>query len=132
MSPEQARGKPVDKRTDIWAFGCVLYEMLSGRRAFTGETVADVLAAILSTEPDWSRLPAATPPRLRELLARCLRERPEQAPARHRRRAHGDRAGRGEPATVRRSPRPFAPLLGDGSLQAPSRWRRRRCSLPCG
>ncbi len=74
MSPEQARGKQVDKRTDIWAFGCILYEMLSRRRAFTGETVADVLAAIISKEPDWSRLPAATPPRLRELLARCLQK----------------------------------------------------------
>ena len=74
MSPEQARGKPVDKRTDIWAFGCILYEMLSGRRAFTGETVTDVLAAVISAEPDWSRLPAATPARLRELLARCLQK----------------------------------------------------------
>jgi TolB-like protein/Flp pilus assembly protein TadD len=74
MSPEQARGKPVDKRTDIWAFGCILYEMLSGRRAFTGETATDVFAAILSAEPDWSRLPAATPPRLGELLSRCLQK----------------------------------------------------------
>jgi Flp pilus assembly protein TadD/TolB-like protein len=74
MSPEQARGKPVDKRTDIWAFGCILYEMLSRRRAFSGETVTDVLAAIVSTEPDWTRLPAATPPRLRELLERCLQK----------------------------------------------------------
>ena len=74
MSPEQARGKQVDKRTDIWAFGCILYEMLSRRRAFTGETVADVLSAIVSQEPDWSRLPAATPSRLRELLARCLQK----------------------------------------------------------
>src|SRR6266508_1580112 len=74
MSPEQARGKPVDKRTDIWAFGCVLFEMLSGRRAFTGETTTDVFAAILSAQPDWSLLPAATPPRLRELLSRCLQK----------------------------------------------------------
>ncbi len=74
MSPEQARGKPVDKRTDIWAFGCVFFEMLSGRRAFTGETSTDVFAAILSAEPNWSMLPAATPPRLRELLARCLQK----------------------------------------------------------
>ena len=74
MSPEQARGKAVDKRTDIWAFGCILYEMLSRRRAFTGETITDVLAAIVSKDPDWSRLPAATPPRLRELLARCLQK----------------------------------------------------------
>ena len=74
MSPEQARGKPVDKRTDIWAFGCIFFEMLSGRRAFTGETATDVLAAILSHDPDWGALPAATPPRLRELLARCLQK----------------------------------------------------------
>ena len=74
MSPEQARGKPVDKRTDIWAFGCVFFEMLSGRRAFTGETSTDVFAAILSAEPDWSLLPAATPPRLRQLLSRCLQK----------------------------------------------------------
>ena len=76
MSPEQARGKPVDKRTDIWAFGCILYEMLSGRRAFTGETATDVLAAIVSSEPDWKALPSATPPRLREILARCLQKDP--------------------------------------------------------
>jgi eukaryotic-like serine/threonine-protein kinase len=76
MSPEQARGKPVDKRTDIWAFGCILYEMLSGRRAFTGETASDVLAAILRTEPDWKALPQLTPPRVRDLLARCLQKDP--------------------------------------------------------
>src|SRR5262245_20204077 len=74
MSPEQARGKEVDKRTDIWAFGCILFEMLSGRRAFTGETVSDVIAAILTKEPDWSRLPSETPPRVRDLLARCLQK----------------------------------------------------------
>ena len=61
MSPEQARGKPVDKRTDIWAFGCVLYEMLTGQAAFTGETVSDTIAAILEREPDWSALPATMP-----------------------------------------------------------------------
>jgi len=76
MSPEQARGKTVDKRTDIWAFGCILYEMLSGRRAFTGETASDVLAAILRTEPDWKALPQLTPPRVRDLLARCLQKDP--------------------------------------------------------
>ncbi|HYT32562.1 MAG TPA: protein kinase [Thermoanaerobaculia bacterium] len=74
MSPEQARGKDVDKRTDIWAFGCVLFEMLSGRRAFTGETASDILASILTREPDWSALPPATPPRVRELLAHCLQK----------------------------------------------------------
>jgi tetratricopeptide (TPR) repeat protein len=72
MSPEQARGKEVDKRTDIWAFGCLLFEMLSGKRAFTGETVSDVLVAILTKEPAWDALPADTPPRMRELLSRCL------------------------------------------------------------
>ncbi|HEY6929133.1 MAG TPA: protein kinase [Thermoanaerobaculia bacterium] len=74
MSPEQARGKPVDKRTDIWAFGCILFEMLSGTRTFAGETVSDVLAAILKNEPAWEQLPAQTPPRIRELLARCLQK----------------------------------------------------------
>lgn len=72
MSPEQARGKAVDKRTDIWAFGCILYEMLSGRRAFTGETISDVIAAILSSDPDWTALPHETPLRIRELLTGCL------------------------------------------------------------
>ena len=57
MSPEQARGKPVDKRTDVWAFGCVLYEMLAGRAAFEGETVTDTLAAVIEHEPAWSSLP---------------------------------------------------------------------------
>src|SRR5947209_1042539 len=61
MSPEQAKGRPADKRSDVWAFGCVLYEMLSGTRAFAGEDVADVLAAILMKEPDWAAVPAKTP-----------------------------------------------------------------------
>jgi eukaryotic-like serine/threonine-protein kinase len=72
MSPEQARGQPVDKRTDIWAFGCVLYEMLTGRLAFPGHTVSDVIAAILEREPDWSMLPDSTPPTIRKLLTRCF------------------------------------------------------------
>ena len=74
MSPEQARGRPVDKRSDVWAFGCVLFEMLSGHRAFSGETPSDALAAILTLEPDWSALPGSTPPRVRELLERCLQK----------------------------------------------------------
>jgi Tol biopolymer transport system component len=72
MSPEQARGKSVDKRSDIWAFGCVLYEMLTGRKAFEGETVSDTLAAILEREPNWKLLPAVTPASVRRLLQRCL------------------------------------------------------------
>lgn len=78
MSPEQARGKPVDRRTDIWAFGCVLFECLTGKRAFDGEAMADVLGAIVGTEPDWSALPAATPSRLRALLERCLEKNPRK------------------------------------------------------
>ena len=72
MSPEQARGKPVDKRSDVFAFGCVLYELLTGRRAFGGETVTDTLAKILEGEPDWKALPQNTPIRIRELMADCL------------------------------------------------------------
>ena len=74
MSPEQARGQAVDKRTDIWAFGCVVYEMLTGRLAFAGDTVSDTIAAILEREPDWSALPAATPPGVRHVLVRCLQK----------------------------------------------------------
>ena len=85
MSPEQARGRPVDRRTDIWAFGCVLYEMLTGRPAFDGDTVTDVLGAIVRAEPHWIRLPASTPLSVRRLLLRCLRK---EAP--HRLRHIGD------------------------------------------
>ncbi|MEO7795652.1 MAG: protein kinase, partial [Thermoanaerobaculia bacterium] len=72
MSPEQAKGRPTDRRTDIWAFGCVLFEMLTGSRAFEGEDVTETLAAIVRGEPDWTRLPADLPPSLRMLLERCL------------------------------------------------------------
>jgi tRNA A-37 threonylcarbamoyl transferase component Bud32 len=72
MSPEQAKGKSVDRRTDIWAFGCVLYEMVAGRQAFEGETVSDVLAAVIMREPDWTAVPASTPASISKLLRRCL------------------------------------------------------------
>ncbi|UCF38370.1 MAG: serine/threonine-protein kinase, partial [Acidobacteriota bacterium] len=75
MSPEQARGKPVDKRTDIWAFGCVLYEMLTGRKAFKGESITDIFAAVMKEEPDWTLLPVAAPVLLR-VLSRLLRKDP--------------------------------------------------------
>jgi Tol biopolymer transport system component len=78
MAPEQARGKRVDRRADIWAFGCVLYEMFSGRDAFAGETTSDILACVIRAEPDWSSLPANVPTRLRELLRRCLQKDPKQ------------------------------------------------------
>jgi eukaryotic-like serine/threonine-protein kinase len=72
MAPEQARGRPIDRRVDVWAFGCVLYECLVARRAFAGETLTDVLTAVIEREPDWTQLPAATPPRVRALVGRCL------------------------------------------------------------
>src|SRR5262245_55435243 len=78
MSPEQAKGRPADRRSDIWAFGCVLYEMLTGRRAFEGGDVSDTLAAVLRAEPDWTALPKATPSAIRALLKRCL-EKDRQA-----------------------------------------------------
>jgi serine/threonine protein kinase len=74
MSPEQARGKPLDKRSDIWAFGCVLYEMLTARRTFVGDEVSDILASVLTREPDLTALPAAAPPSIRRLLRRCLQK----------------------------------------------------------
>jgi serine/threonine-protein kinase len=74
MSPEQARGKSVDKRADIWAFGCVLYEMLTGRAAFSGKDVTDILAAVIRAEPEWSSLPANLHGRLREVIERCLKK----------------------------------------------------------
>src|SRR3954467_1678114 len=74
MSPEQAKGREADKRSDVWAFGCVLYEMLTGKRAFDGEDVAETLASVLRAEPDLQRLPANTLPQIGELIRRCLRK----------------------------------------------------------
>jgi eukaryotic-like serine/threonine-protein kinase len=78
MSPEQAKAKAVDRRTDIWAFGCVLFEMLTAKMVFQGETVTDTLAAVIKEEPDWSQLPAGTPIRVRVLLQSCLQKDPKQ------------------------------------------------------
>jgi eukaryotic-like serine/threonine-protein kinase len=74
MSPEQARGREVDKRTDIWAFGCLLYELLTGKRTFKGETQSDTIAAVLEREPDWQALPAKTPAKIRQMLRECLQK----------------------------------------------------------
>jgi hypothetical protein len=76
MSPEQARGKPVDRRTDIWAFGCVLYEMLTGRRAFAGDTLADTISDIMNREPDWAAIPASVPEDIARVIRRCLQQDP--------------------------------------------------------
>ena len=102
MSPEQARGKVVDKRTDVWAFGALFYEMLTGKRVFDGETPSDVLAAVLTRDPDLASLPAGTPAPVRELIARCLRRDP-----RSRQRDMGDaRVLLEETASVSAAPSP--------------------------
>jgi TolB-like protein/Tfp pilus assembly protein PilF len=80
MSPEQAREKPVDKRTDIWAFGCVFYELLTRKEAFRGETVSDTMALVLEREPDWEALPPETPTRILDLLRRCLQKEAQRRP----------------------------------------------------
>ena len=74
MSPEQARGEQVDQRTDVWSFGCLLYELFTGKRIFRGDTAADTIAAVLEREPDWQLLPAKTPSKIRQLLRRCLQK----------------------------------------------------------
>jgi len=78
MSPEQTRGEHVDQRTDIWAFGCLFLELLTGKRTFHGKSQQDTLAAVLDREPDWQQLPAATPPKIRELLHLCLQKEPKR------------------------------------------------------
>ena len=78
MAPEQARGSSVDKRADVWAFGCVIYEMLTGRAAFPGDTITETLAAVLERDPDWSLLPASTPPAIHRLLRRSLQKDPRR------------------------------------------------------
>ena len=113
MSPEQARGQPVDKRTDVWAFGCVLYEALTGRRAFAGATLSDTLAAVLEGEVDWGALPAETPPLLRSLLRRCLQKDKE-------RRLHDIAGARIEIEEVLAEPETPGPTV---AVRAPPGWR---------
>jgi serine/threonine protein kinase len=103
MAPEQARGKAVDKRADIWAFGVVLFEMLAGRRAFAGDDISDVLAAVLKTEPDWGALPDVPAP-VRRLIQRCLEKDPRQ---RLRDLAEGVRQLDDAPLTAPRAVQPF-------------------------
>ena len=81
MSPEQARGAVVDQRTDIWAFGCVLYELLAGKRAFQGKTIEDTIGAVLASEPEWRALPSKVPARIKDLLRRCLQKDPNRRPS---------------------------------------------------
>ena len=108
MSPEQARGATVDRRADVWAFGCVLYEMLTGKRTFSGETMTDVLAAVVRADPDWSALPRSTPEPVRRLLKRCLEK---------------DRKRRLPDVGV-------AKLEIDDALAAPQPWREAAAAAP--
>ena len=131
MSPEQARGKPVDKRADIWAFGVVLFEMLAGQRLFDGETVSDVLAAVLAREIDWSRLPAETPPAVRHVLERCLERDPRQrlrdiADARHDLEGPGAAAASATDGRGDRAPGPRPPDRPADGRDRPRRRRARR------
>jgi eukaryotic-like serine/threonine-protein kinase len=77
MSPEQARGRTVDKRADVWAFGCVLYEMLTGERPFPGDDVSETIARVIEREPDWARVAAVAPPYVVTVIRRCLQKDPQ-------------------------------------------------------
>jgi Tol biopolymer transport system component len=114
MSPEQARGRAVDKRADVWAFGVLLYEMLTGRRLFVGDTTSDVLAAVLRQEPDWSALPVGTPAGLLRLLRMCLERDPKH-------RLHDVADARVEIEQMRREPAPAAGATLPPRARA--RWR---------
>jgi serine/threonine-protein kinase len=117
MSPEQARGRPVDRRADLWAFGCVLYELLTGRKAFAGDDLTDTLTAIMRDEPDWDALPRETPESVRRLLRRCVRkdvrERLRDAGDARLELDPGDRTPVGEPPP-RTSPARMAMVGGAG------------------
>ncbi|HYW47626.1 MAG TPA: protein kinase, partial [Bryobacteraceae bacterium] len=117
MSPEQARGSEADRRSDIWSFGVVLYEMLTGRQMFGGDTVSDTLAGVLKTDPDWSKLPAETPPAIRRLLRRCLeRDRKRRLPDIAMARLEIDEAPEAPPAA------PAPPALPPPKARGLSRW----------
>ena len=117
MSPEQAKGKPVDKRADVFAFGAMLYELLTGKRAFEGETITETIAAVLKSEPDWDALTRATPTKLRELLTGCLEKDP------HDRMQHiGD--ARIQINKVLKDPTPASPIdVGGAAQPVRQRWR---------
>ena len=127
MSPEQVRGQSVDQRTDIWAFGCVLYEMLTGKRAFDGDTAVDVMAATLDREPDWRALPASTPSPVRRLLKRCLEKdlelRLQDIGAA---RADLDLPPAGRPPSVRALPWLITGAMGAAVVVAVLLWARAR------
>jgi len=123
MSPEQAKGRPADRRADIWAFGCLLYEMLTGKRAFGGEAVPETLVAILRDEPDWNALPQAVPPRIRDLLKRCLSK-----DARKRLQAIGDARITIE-EVLSGADADLAPALAGSAAGRAARWTR---ALPWG
>ena len=125
MSPEQAKGKAVDRRTDIWAFGCVLFEMLAGRRAFDGETITDILASVVKEEPDWTALPANTSPAVLNLLERCLKKDPRQ-----RLQAVGEaRIAIEEALTAREEPAQRVLLPATGKTESGSRYARMAWAL---
>ena len=117
MAPEQAKGKPADRRADIWAFGCVLFEMLAGQQAFAGETLSDVLVRVLHHEPDWQMLPARTPAAIRRLLHRCFEKDP-------RRRLDSAAVARIEIDEAGSEPTPIVQAAGArrGSLWQPIAW----------
>jgi serine/threonine protein kinase len=114
MSPEQARGKPVDKRADIWSFGVVLFEMLTGKRLFAGESVSDILASVLRQEIPWSALPTETPASVRRVLRRLPRSRSQGAAAGHRRGARRIQGSPRGPAYVGVLPLRPSSALGSG------------------